>query len=281
MARNYIRDKDWMYVGRAERMQSIFVNGVSAFMDFGLTNMSGVPSRSKSRRLLQRGDLQRQVRERRRELESAVDTQREDRQRQVREPRRELESAHVATAIPSIGESTPVRDIDANQQTPTQENDLQTTPPSHSIPSGQSSGQYLLHYLLVINVLFAKKCLHNASISYIILKDFFTSSHTQCRYTAVYLQIHSRYTLLCICSRYTANGTHEIHSRYTLLCICSVYLLQIHCCVSAVYLQIHSRYTLLCIYSRYTARYTAVCICCVSADTQQIHTAVYLQQIHS
>ncbi|XP_020263252.1 uncharacterized protein LOC109839235 [Asparagus officinalis] len=138
--------------------------------------MSGVPSRSKSRRLLQRGDLQRQVRERRRELESAVDTQREDRQRQVREPRRELESAHVATAIPSIGESTPVRDIDANQQTPTQENDLQTTPPSHSIPSGQSSGQYLLHYLLVINVLFAKKCLHNASISYIILKDFFTSS---------------------------------------------------------------------------------------------------------
>ncbi|XP_020249305.1 uncharacterized protein LOC109826696 [Asparagus officinalis] len=34
MARNYIRDKDWMYVGRAERMQSIFVNGVGAFMDF-------------------------------------------------------------------------------------------------------------------------------------------------------------------------------------------------------------------------------------------------------
>ncbi|XP_020260690.1 uncharacterized protein LOC109837019 [Asparagus officinalis] len=34
MIRNYIRDKDWMYAGRAEHMQSIFVNGVSVFMDF-------------------------------------------------------------------------------------------------------------------------------------------------------------------------------------------------------------------------------------------------------
>ncbi|XP_020248671.1 uncharacterized protein LOC109826113 [Asparagus officinalis] len=79
--------------------------------------MSGVPSRSKSRRLLQRGDLHRQARER----------------------RRELESAHVSTSIPSVGEFTPVRDIDSNQNAPTQENDLQTTPPSHTIPSGQSS----------------------------------------------------------------------------------------------------------------------------------------------
>ncbi|XP_020271100.1 uncharacterized protein LOC109846287 [Asparagus officinalis] len=196
--------------------------------------MSGVPSRSKSRRLLQRGDLQRQVRERRRELESAVDTQREDRQRQVREPRRELESAHVATAIPSIGESTPVRDIDANQQTPTQENDLQTTPPSHSIPSGQSSGQYLLHYLLVINVLFAKKCLHNASISYIILKDFFTSS----RNISIPILSCNHLTHTCapvknfVMGRYTAVYLQQIHTADTQQCVSAVYL-QIHCCVSA------------------------------------------------
>ncbi|XP_020258047.1 uncharacterized protein LOC109834436 [Asparagus officinalis] len=34
MTHNYIRDKDWMYAGHAECMQSIFINGVSAFMDF-------------------------------------------------------------------------------------------------------------------------------------------------------------------------------------------------------------------------------------------------------
>ncbi|XP_020269395.1 uncharacterized protein LOC109844690 isoform X3 [Asparagus officinalis] len=72
----------------------------------GLTKMSGNPSRSRSRRIIQRGDLHRQVRER----------------------RRDLESTHVATSVPSIGEFTPVRDVDANRQTPTDLNDLQTTP---------------------------------------------------------------------------------------------------------------------------------------------------------